>query len=391
MSISRDYIPGITESSYNRVPYPKAGYEMSGIYRAYVEDDNDPLKVGRVKVRIPSMHGIPKSGNSNKKDKTAKVSKSSKKKKPGSTNKSTKRSTKQNTVIDTDGLPWAPVASIGAGDDQGSYLTPEVGTVVFVGFESGNPDLPVVLGGNYGTGKQYVDNLGYVKDDYNTNAKKSSKTVFKASNGKYHQSSGRNEVPDDGRRLPENKIIYKSPKGATISVIESDGKEELDIIDHAGQLIKMTSPFSSKGGEYNSGKRGKARVDKETAPDIGEVNDDKDAIFGIELYTTNGGTVKLTSTTDRKSHIVLSADTVEIDSADISTKSKIKVADPDPSNIPDKTFDNNDDYPFDDDDDDNDTGIDDTQTSVSDHKATTKFDDGDGYLDSDADGSVFDE
>lgn len=314
--MSNNYVPGMSEDPYTKTPYPKSGYEMAGIYRAYVEDDEDPLKVGRVRIRIPLMHGVPTSSKTNR---NAPASSSVAKNRTRTSNSTKKKS----STIPTEGLPWAPVSYMGAGPDQGQYITPEVGTVVFVAFEGGNPDLPVVLGGNYGTGKQSSDNLGYVKDLYNNdeNSKTSKKKSFVASNGRYYQSSERTESPDDYDRDPVDKIIYKSPKGATISINEEDGAEELSIIDHNGQVIKMFSPYTEEANEYNAGKRGKARADKGTASSIDEVTNgkyDENTKFGIELYTTNGGSVRLTSTADGKNHILLDAE-------DIVTTSELKI------------------------------------------------------------------
>lgn len=42
---------------------------------------------------------------------------------------------------------WAPVASPGAGGERGMMLVPEVGDIVIVGFEHGDPRFPYVLGG----------------------------------------------------------------------------------------------------------------------------------------------------------------------------------------------------------------------------------------------------
>ena len=87
---------------------------ISGLYRAIVEDVQDPDLKGRVRIRIPSIHGM--------KD-------------------------QRGGYISTERLPWATPAYMVAGNDFGTYLIPSKGSVVFVMFEDGDMQYPVYFGG----------------------------------------------------------------------------------------------------------------------------------------------------------------------------------------------------------------------------------------------------
>jgi len=78
---------------------------ISNLQMAVVLDNNDPERLGRVKVKFPWN--------------------------------------------ETDETPWVRVMSMHAGKDRGWFCLPELGDEVLVGYEQGTPDLPVVLGSLY--------------------------------------------------------------------------------------------------------------------------------------------------------------------------------------------------------------------------------------------------
>ena len=78
---------------------------ITHLQMAVVLDNNDPDKLGRIKVKFPWN--------------------------------------------DTDETPWIRVMSPHAGADRGWYCLPEIGDEVLVGYEQGSADLPVVLGSLY--------------------------------------------------------------------------------------------------------------------------------------------------------------------------------------------------------------------------------------------------
>jgi len=91
------------------------------LFIGVVENNDDPDKVGKVQIRIPSVHGIEGS----------------------------------DIVIPTEGLPWyEPSIPFFAGYNYGSVVIPPVGAMVWCieqEVESGNP-YRVYFGGMYGTG-----------------------------------------------------------------------------------------------------------------------------------------------------------------------------------------------------------------------------------------------
>ena len=111
-------ITNIIEKNYN--------IDLNAFYRAFVANNVDPLKLGRVQIRIPSIHG-------------------------------TSKTTIQTPTV---ALPWAsPGIWNCAGNDMGQYLVPEVGTLVFVTFEQGDATKPIYFGG---ISNQIGDNTKYI-------------------------------------------------------------------------------------------------------------------------------------------------------------------------------------------------------------------------------------
>lgn len=91
-------------SNRNSFPY---------IYRGLVLDNQDPLNLGRCRIRIPSIHG--------------------------------------DAQITPDMLPWArPIVVTPVGAGKGCSYIPSLHDIVWVLFEGGDKDSPVYLGGTYG-------------------------------------------------------------------------------------------------------------------------------------------------------------------------------------------------------------------------------------------------
>lgn len=165
-------------------------FNYNAFYMAIVEDTNDPLKLGRVRIRIPALHG----------------------------------GTKDNSFyIENEALPWAKPAILnGAGNDVGQFIIPTKGTRVFVTFEYNNRTHPIYFGG-------VITNVKKSTKQYNDNEE-----IFE---GQEFTISTDDRIKDiDGEAY---QVIYKSFKGATILVNDKDGEETLKIIDAAGQQITM--------------------------------------------------------------------------------------------------------------------------------------------------------
>jgi hypothetical protein len=175
----------------------------TSLMRGVVVNTNDPEKRGRIKVRIPTLHGIP--------------------------NEST-------SWLDDEFLPWAVPGNLsGAGNDIGQRLVPLKGTRVFIMFEDGSTSTPVYLGGiplNIGEPKLYNDEAN---------------NVF-GNNGTVITTNDMIEDFDEDSSPSAQGIVFKSLKGFTIYFDDTDGKETVKIYDQAGQSFIMESlePITEK-------------------------------------------------------------------------------------------------------------------------------------------------
>lgn len=101
------------------------------LYRGVVEDNNDPLRLGRVRVRIFGLH------TSNNENSTEKVN-----------------------VINKEHLPWAEImggTAFGLISGVGISSVLRQGTWVWVVMELENPNMPIVVGTVIGTNKEKLD------------------------------------------------------------------------------------------------------------------------------------------------------------------------------------------------------------------------------------------
>ena len=165
------------------------------IYRGIVEDNNDPEKAGRVRIRIFSIH----SDNTN--------------------------------YIPTDTLPWAvpatSITSFGGGlRNIGHYKVPDIGSHVFVFFEAGDHNFPVYFAASPAIEdvEDYQEKEGKLKDDeyeYDKKSQYDDRTDYSDTKEKYETKNDReiehpvqdyppqtrkNTFPDDGEeQIPPPK------------------------------------------------------------------------------------------------------------------------------------------------------------------------------------------
>ena len=163
--------------------------DFSLFYRGIVVSVNDPLKLGRARIRIPSLHG-------------------SNNQVPG--------------YIPDMSLPWAtPAVWSSSGNDMGTFDPPVAGTRVFVTFEGGLSQYPIYFGGI----PTKIGNTKYYKPD---------STVM---------MGAAQEITTDDYNLDfvtgTERVPFKSFKGATIIVDDFDGHEYIKIIDQSGQTLTM--------------------------------------------------------------------------------------------------------------------------------------------------------
>ena len=185
---------------------------IQGIFRGIVEDNEDPLNLCRLRVRIPSLNGDPTSDNG----------------------------------IPTEGLPWAAACVPYAGPGYGEVLIPEIGSTVWVIFENNSKDRPVWVGGCYGA----VSRLSY------RDLKSVGYNTFKNSEGTWTYGMNREDTPYEFiDRNKDAKVLIRTPKGFTIIIDEKDDREALEIVDRAGQIIRMSCPVFEEDNSLNKANR----------------------------------------------------------------------------------------------------------------------------------------
>ena len=208
---------------------------IDGVFRGIVEDNDDPLNLCRLRVRVPYLNGMPGTAEG----------------------------------IPTDGLPWAAACIPYAGPGYGQVLIPDVGSTVWVMFENQAKDRPVWIGCSYGaqsiTGKRDMKSVGY--------------DTFVDSNGEWTYNDNREDTPYTFREHRKNsKVVIHTPKGFEISIDEADEHECLELIDRTGQLIRMYCPVTKEGNINNDAKRTSGSVmDNDTNEGILEYALDEDS------------------------------------------------------------------------------------------------------------------
>lgn len=195
---------------------PDTRNQFPGVYRARVEYDLDPLKRGRIKFRIPQLHGIP--------DET-------------------------DSWLNTSELPWAEPGFMFSGPDMGSFVTPVIGSTTYIMFEGGDPNFPIYFGGIHGVKIGESKPMGVVG-----NVPSPSQVPV----GKWGTSES-SEVPQDvfdgidiTNPSPTRKVYFKSMKGHTLVAEDNDELEAVTLIDRAGQMFKMISPVLSSVNRVTS-------------------------------------------------------------------------------------------------------------------------------------------
>lgn len=164
--------------------------EPNAFYMAIVTNTNDSYKLGRVQIRIPAIHGA---------------------------------ITSENSYLPNSALPWArPALFSGFAEDMGQFIIPPKGARVFVTFEYNDISKPIYFGG--------IPML-----------KGSNKTLNDNENIFY---GAEQEVSNDDRikDLKDNSaqyVLFKSLKGTTIIIDDTDESESIKIIDALGQKIEM--------------------------------------------------------------------------------------------------------------------------------------------------------
>lgn len=164
-------------------------FDRSGFYRAIVVSNDDPQCIGRIKIRIPSLHGS---------------------------------NPEQLGYMDDSMLPYAfPGIFQGAGYREGQYMLPSVGHIVWVSFETG------------------TDNFIYFGGLYSIEPEEDAKYVYKGRdiNQGVPILVTDKDLPND---YDANKhVIYRTPFGDIIYIDDRTNRESIVIENRYGNKIKL--------------------------------------------------------------------------------------------------------------------------------------------------------
>lgn len=192
--------------------------QFTGVLRATVEYNNDPLQQGRIKARLWQIHG------------------------PQGTDIKTK--------VPTENLPWAlPCFPLAGGQDFGSFIVPPVGSTVWLMFAGGDADQPVYMGGWYAINNE--------PDKYLRSQEKPAHEISMAPGTQPWTGNRGPEAPSEAMEMlhasPEVYVPIKSPKGAAVVISDKDERELTAFIDRGGQGLFLETEIT-KGSNVNNAK-----------------------------------------------------------------------------------------------------------------------------------------
>lgn len=194
---------------------------MDGLLKGIVVNNQDPLKMGRIKVRIPHIHGTNASAGYK--------------------------------FMDDDAIDWSyPSFPFYAGYDCGSFVVPPVGCYVWLLPVAGENPYYVYIGSSIGSGASTPKPMNTLYESNPQNL----------SMGQYFTPTGVPEMPTDldSDEYGESGVIFKSQKGHTIKYSDKDGAEYFEIIDRSGQSIRFDCPVSVEQNIANQSRRGSSNT-----------------------------------------------------------------------------------------------------------------------------------
>jgi len=241
---------------------------LYGYYLGKVENDCDPLQIGRVQVRIPVIHGESKEEG-----------------------------------IPTETLPWAFVVYGGAsGWDCGSFNPPIIGTDVVLIFHMGQRDHPIVLGTYQGVPSTEEASDNDSRQDttqygVSPNAE-NERGVPLDGNSAMGEWWGKNrpETPKESQMMresePGRRVIFKTPKGASMIIDEGKETESLSVVDRAGQGMIIKGRVLGEKSEGNAEQRGRRTTFSGNQATYNDTMQDADTTVRIQDATSQGLRIK---------------------------------------------------------------------------------------------------
>lgn len=233
-----------------------------GKFRALVRDNNDPERLGRLRLEIPAVLGV---GPENWSD-------------------------------------WAsPCFPYGGHDDVGMFLVPEEGASVWAEFEGGQVQYPIWAGvwlAKSNPGEQPAEAQRLCSDP----------TCFDCEDKLDHAGH-----PFDGPEhekfhahppyyCPRQRVLVKTETGHTIAMDDRDEHESLTITDRAGQMLRMEAHVKRAVQADNSRRRGTREA--EQGNQLNLQSDIADQSARIQLTDLAGQFIKLEAWQDKeKIHI----------------------------------------------------------------------------------------
>lgn len=194
----------LNDDAYNNLLKEVMEVDYTAFYRGTVVDNDDPMNMGRVRVRIPQIYGAESQRD-------------------------------QDIYVPSYAIPWATSAIMaGAGNNTGAYLIPNIGDTVLVTFENGDAQLPLYFGGVLT--RNGTDKFIGTPD---------------ANGGKLYKASDIDFNTDITNK--SQRVLYKSLKGATIIIDDKDEDESIKIIDQLGQFISLENVGSGALNRDRSG------------------------------------------------------------------------------------------------------------------------------------------
>lgn len=229
-----------------------------GKYRAFVRENTDPERLGRVRLEIPAVLGT------------------------GPDNWS----------------EWAsPCFPFGGNDDSGMFMVPDVGASVWAEFEGGDAQYPIWVGvwlAKTDPGEQPVESCRLCSEATCQDCEDA------ASASKEHTKW--HGHPD--YYCPRVRVLMKSETGHTILADDKDGSERLALIDRGGAGLQFRCPVKPEDQVGNILRRGERDAREDTGIPLDHIDDEA----GAEVLLTDvcGQRLLMVAQKDKERVVILS-------------------------------------------------------------------------------------